>query len=816
MAIKERLLKQLNIVRDGLNAMPPFHSRDLNAMRNSLVQARDLCFQGLSENRFAEYKDTYDGLLLAIDQLAANASDQKEIISLCSELLQYTLAQTQKETQFKTEIFFLPYKASMWDSLESVWKAADEDKEHCIAYVMPIPYADLTPEHTVAEWHCERELFPKDVPTVNWKDFDLQEIHPDVIYIHNPYDEYNRVTSVESRYYSSVLKDQTDKLVYIPYFVLEEIIPGNEAAEEAISGFILAPAVLNANEVIVQSEDMRQVYINVLIRNTNQKDRAYWEKRVLGLGSPKIEKVLTSKKEDFELPEAWAKIVKGKKVILYNTSLNAMLQNSDKVCEKLRYVFNVFNNRNDVAFWWRPHPLMKATIHSMRPEIEEEYCTLERQYIEEGWGVFDDTGDLHRAIAWSDAYYGDWSSVIPIYRETGKPAVIENFWEDKCLPSALFAGSCAWINETQLQICSWFSGCIFSINIVDGMVADCIFLPEPAGSDAFVAACPYGEFVFLIPHNAKDLWRFDKTTSEFKKLDIGLSPDEKDQGMKFRSATIRNGKLFLFGYRFPGIIIYDIASGNFRREEAYVHQLLERGIKISHTGMNMYCALYGNKAYLPLENLNYVLEFDTDTESCKLIEVGDTDDHFFALTVVGTTLILTDSNGEEISFDLENGDLKKQKNYLADQLVNRYRDIFAYKNKEIFVPETKPFIGCQENGKMRKIDFPVYLYKGQPVGTYCLYSFVHISDGALYLQSRTDGVVHIFNLETMEESRVEIQVNSFSDIRKKMIEKSLKCSQIFWEAYFVQIEDLIQSVICAETKSDVVYRGNIGSNIFRL
>ena len=48
MAIKERLLKQLQIVRDGLNAMPPFHSRDLNTTRNALVQARDLCFQGLS------------------------------------------------------------------------------------------------------------------------------------------------------------------------------------------------------------------------------------------------------------------------------------------------------------------------------------------------------------------------------------------------------------------------------------------------------------------------------------------------------------------------------------------------------------------------------------------------------------------------------------------------------------------------------------------------------------------------------------------------------------------------------------------------
>lgn len=37
MAIKERLLKQMNIVGGGLCAMLPFHSRDLHTMRNALV-----------------------------------------------------------------------------------------------------------------------------------------------------------------------------------------------------------------------------------------------------------------------------------------------------------------------------------------------------------------------------------------------------------------------------------------------------------------------------------------------------------------------------------------------------------------------------------------------------------------------------------------------------------------------------------------------------------------------------------------------------------------------------------------------------------
>ncbi len=319
MAIRQRALDKLTAIQKDLHGVAKTGSKTtIDTLLKAMAEVRSLCQKGLPENRYADCGELFDGLTLAFTQLAAGSitGGNKEIHSLSLDLLQVLIDKIRSEDGFKKEIVFLPYKASMWDSLESVWKAADEDKEHCIAYVMPIPYADLTPEHTVAEWHCERELFPKNVPIVNWEEFDLQEIHPDVIYIHNPYDEYNRVTSVEGRYYSSVLKHQTDKLVYIPYFVLEEIIPGNEAAEEAISGFILTPAVLNAEEVIVQSEDMRQVYINVLVRNTNQKDRAYWEKRILGLGSPKIDKVLTSKKEDFELPESWAKIIKGEKVIL--------------------------------------------------------------------------------------------------------------------------------------------------------------------------------------------------------------------------------------------------------------------------------------------------------------------------------------------------------------------------------------------------------------------------------------------------------------------------------------------------------------------
>ena len=428
MAIKQRALKELHTTKNHiLRVMSTGSKAALDHVCRDLEEIRDLYREGLSSQNYTAYGEIFDGLILAVRTMIENGEEnfQEDVFVLCQELLEHLEKETAKETRFKKEIFFLPYKASMWDSLESVWKAACEDKEHCNAYVMPIPYADRNPDETVAAWHCERDQFPKYVPTLDWQQVNLKAWHPDVIFYHNPYDNCNAVTSVDEQYYSRNLRYCADKLVYIPYFVLDEIEPGDEGAEESIAHFITAPGVLNADLIVVQSEKMRQVYIHVLTRHTNQGEE-YWKAHVSGAGSPKIDKVLTSKKEDFEMPEKWRRLVEGKKVILYNTSLTAMLQHSDQVCDKLRYVFDVFRNRDDVVLWWRPHPLMKSTFHSMRPQFEEEYLGLEKQYIEEGWGIYDDSSDLHRAIAWSDAYYGDGSSVLSLYRKTNKPIMIQS------------------------------------------------------------------------------------------------------------------------------------------------------------------------------------------------------------------------------------------------------------------------------------------------------------------------------------------------------------------------------------------------------
>ena len=47
-------------------------------------------------------------------------------------------------------------------------------------------------------------------------------------------------------------------------------------------------------------------------------------------------------------------------------------------------------------------------------------------YRAAGFGIYDDSANMERAIAVSDAYYGDWSSIVWLYKQTGKPIMIQN------------------------------------------------------------------------------------------------------------------------------------------------------------------------------------------------------------------------------------------------------------------------------------------------------------------------------------------------------------------------------------------------------
>lgn len=334
-----------------------------------------------------------------------SVNENKEYKVLRKQLLKVENS-VRNDIQIRKEIVFFPYKASMWDSLESVYLAAKEDSE-CDAYCVPIPYYDLNPDHSFGKMHYEGKDYPRDIEVVDWTAYNLEERKPDAIYIHNPYDDWNHVTSVHPRYYSSNLKKYTDLLVYIPYYSTSGGM--NEAQS-------LCPAYIYADYIVIQAPKFRDYF-----------DERIPDKKFLPFGSPKFDRVIRKCQNPPLPPAEWKEKLEGKKVYFYNTSISGMLADTENFLRKIMYVFNTFKGRADSCLLWRPHPLLESTFRSMRPQYLPVFEALKKLFLERNAGVYDDTPDITDSIALCDAYIGDaGTSVTSLFGIAGKPVFILN------------------------------------------------------------------------------------------------------------------------------------------------------------------------------------------------------------------------------------------------------------------------------------------------------------------------------------------------------------------------------------------------------
>lgn len=344
-----------------------------------------------------EYCDCVYDIFMSISKEA----NGREIKSQLDKQLDKVEKSVKNDIKVKLEIVFAPYKASMWDSLESIWKAANEDPD-CDAYVVVAPYYDRNPDHSLGTFHYEGGLFPEYVPVIHYNKYNFKARKPDAIYIHYPYDNCNYVTTIDQRFYSFNLKKYTDKLVYIPYYATSGTMSDGQA---------MLSAYVYSDYMVFQSEKITSFVDNRIDRN-----------KILTFGSPKFDKIINICENPPEPPENWKPFMEGKKVYFYNTSLGGLLENTRMFISKMKYVFETFARHNDVCLIWRPHPLFESTLKSMRSYALEAYNILKDFYICNNIGIYDDTPDVSNTIALCDAYIGDTStSITSLFGVAGKP-----------------------------------------------------------------------------------------------------------------------------------------------------------------------------------------------------------------------------------------------------------------------------------------------------------------------------------------------------------------------------------------------------------
>ena len=616
-------------------------------------------------------------------------------LSICRKLtkkINKQLVQIRNSVKYnlpddKKQVVFLPYKVSMWDSLESVWKAADADP-NCDAHVIPIPYFDRNPDGSFREAHYEGDQYPNDVPIVSWQEYDIAAEHPDVIYIHNPYDEFNLVTSVHPAYYSKELKKHTDELVYIPYFVLKEIEPDDQIAVKGMEHFCTVPAVVYADKVIVQSEKMRQIYINVMSKTMGEDTRKIWEKKILGLGSPKVDKVLNTRKDDLLIPEDWLRIIEKpdgsqKKIIFYNTSVSALLAHDEKMLRKMESVFEIFKkNQDEVALLWRPHPLIKATIGSMRPQLWIEYEKIVEQYKKEGWGIYDESANMERAVILSDAYYGDESSIVPLYHKTGKPVMVQNI---QCEPfpwNALFVTYQLVENKGKAWFFEALFNGLFQVDIETGIIEWIGKIPQEEEGIKYL----YQYYLivenklYFAPTTAQNIAVYDIENDKYEKYTLDTKKYIKNGNIA--SVFLHDRELIFVGVCRTNVICrfcLDTGETIYVDPKAVKKIELESGEKLYAAG----CCIRGHILYVPLLKGGCVLSLDLRTNEERLIELADQDNVSFTIAVyvpIRDAVWFVSNAGYIVQWDEENK--KKEKIEIDNIGCNTSEEYSTYQLNE--------------------------------------------------------------------------------------------------------------------------------------
>lgn len=216
---------------------------------------------------------------------AALWKDLQNIVQKPSSYLKKVKLAIEKE--LKRVVLFLPTRVEQLKSILPLYESLSQ-MEDVDCKIMPIPYFDRLGTGELSDMHYEGEEFQKQCSITDYKDYDFASERPDCVVMHSPYDEFNQVLSVDPFFYGKNLKNFTNKLVYIPAFVTDEIDPKNEEDGKAFGNmdfYVTVPGLFHADFTIVQSENMKKAYLAKISQFTNSEVRKQMAKKISGAGS---------------------------------------------------------------------------------------------------------------------------------------------------------------------------------------------------------------------------------------------------------------------------------------------------------------------------------------------------------------------------------------------------------------------------------------------------------------------------------------------------------------------------------------------------
>lgn len=717
---------------------------------------------------------------------------EETVHSLDKLLLQVKEAVT--ELPSKCQVVFFPYKASMWDSLESIWLAAQEDFR-CECFVVPIPYYRYDNENKKAVYCYEGSDFPDYVTVTDYRQYVLEIQRPDIAYVHNPYDDHNLVTSVASDYYSFNLKKNVGKLVYVPYYVSAG---GVSDRQKNVSVYY------HMDYMIAQSKRVKEGFVGLP-----------YEDKLLPMGSPKFDRIIRKCKEGVQTSQEWKRIIGRKKSLMLNTSINCFLSQGEFFIGKLREIFDYIRRREGVVLIWRPHPLIKATIDAMRPELRQKYEELVTYFVSDEVGILDTTPDVTDTIAIVDGYIGEASSSVAyLFEAAGKPIfILNNFinnaysYEEKrrvIIGDMVEKDGIWWVTPFQydglfcMQPWQWEKmQFVARTNQDTSWSGTCLDL-ECVGED-----------IYLAPYDSMTFNKYDLHTK--KMVQIG---EKQERDITARKVISYGNKIFyLLNYE-DAILKYDIVSEEWKRFEGMFAQMQDGVEKATYS--NMWDCIVSEK-YIVITACytNRILIFDMQVESCQIVEIGEKASKYSGVSCEQDVLYLAETqSGAIVKINVSTGEsnvFSMPESFIVRKPIER--EALAH-SKILNVGEWIITLPCNGNCmvKMNKntgeshLVIPEFWEETQKVvngyhPSYMNTAFFikNIDDKCLVTQRICDGAVAVLNIETeeyevcypvMDEESFAQFMEGQDGFEQHNMDNNFAC----WENRFFSVEQFVEAL----------------------
>lgn len=260
--------------------------------------------------------------------------------------------------------------------------------------------------------------FADNIQFIPWQKVNPALLAPDTIYIQDPYDGENPCLTIPPMYYAGNLRKYTKNLIYVPSYKVKEFGVEDTTDRYNMKHYVTAPALMYADQIYVQSENMRQRYLECLVEFSGEAYRAIWERKI--------------SVSEFAFPSEAGKGT-SQKTILYCIGENELANLGKRALAHVESRLQILADNHEnlqvqicfypprLSDWEVDLQRVKTLTEMLRTyaETNKAWCTLEKPQEQEDLAAY-----RERLAINCDAYYGSPSPYVHAFTLREKPVML--------------------------------------------------------------------------------------------------------------------------------------------------------------------------------------------------------------------------------------------------------------------------------------------------------------------------------------------------------------------------------------------------------